>query len=185
MFLERGNQKSHLKKIKNFQKKFLTNKTRCAIIRVFQRKERKKIIDKDSHENQKGIDTMSTTTTTTKKTTAVSALTRAIEKLDAIGFDAEVVDKLESIKTSYEKKAEAAKGKASTKGAENAAIGEKILAEMEQGKSYTLSDIAKFDCLNGMELTTAKVRALIDAPLDDGRIKKGSVKGRVCYWLAW
>lgn len=125
-----------------------------------------------------------TTTTTTKKTTAVSALTRAIEKLDAIGFDAEVVDKLESIKASYEKKAEAAKGKASTKGAENAAIGEKILAEMEQGKSYTLSDIAKFDCLNGMELTTAKVRALIDAPLDDGRIKKGSVKGRVCYWLA-
>ena len=44
--------------------------------------------------------------------------------------------------------------------------------------------VAKFDCLNGMELTTAKVRALIDAPLDDGRITKGSVKGRVCYWLA-
>lgn len=129
---------------------------------------------------------MSTTTTTTaKKPTAISTLTDAIAALTDIDFPAEKLEKLESIKASYEKKAEAAKGKASTKGAENAAIGEKILAEMEQGKSYTLSDIAKFDCLNGMELTTAKVRALIDAPLDDGRIKKGSVKGRVCYWLAW
>lgn len=128
---------------------------------------------------------MSTTTTTTaKKPTAISVLTDAIDALTGIGFPAEKLEKLESIKASYEKKAEAAKGKASTKGAENAAIGEKILAEMEQGKSYTLSDIAKFDCLNGMELTTAKVRALIGAPLDDGRIKKGSVKGRVCYWLA-
>lgn len=127
---------------------------------------------------------MSTTTTTTKKPTAISVLTDAIDALTGIDFPAEKLEKLESIKASYEKKAEAAKGKASTKGAENAAIGEKILAEMEQGKSYTLSDIAKFDCLEGMELTTAKVRALIDAPLDDGRIKKGSVKGRVCYWLA-
>ena len=125
-----------------------------------------------------------TTTTTTKKPTAISVLTDAIDALTGIDFPAEKLEKLESIKASYEKKAEAAKGKASTKGAENAAIGEKILAEMEQGKSYTLSDIAKFDCLNGMELTTAKVRALIDAPLDDGRIKKSSVKGRVCYWLA-
>ena len=128
---------------------------------------------------------MSTTTTTTaKKPTAISVLTDAIDALTGIDFPAEKLEKLESIKASYEKKAEAAKGKASTKGAENAAIGEKILTEMEQGKSYTLSDIAKVDCLNGMELTTAKVRALIDAPLDDGRIKKGSVKGRVCYWLA-
>lgn len=128
---------------------------------------------------------MSTTTTTTaKKPTAISVLTDAIDALTGIDFPAEKLEKLESIKASYEKKAEAAKGKASTKGAENAAIGEKILAEMEPGKSYTLSDIAKFDCLNGMELTTAKVRALIDAPLDDGRITKGSVKGRVCYWLA-
>lgn len=128
---------------------------------------------------------MSTTTTTTaKKPTAISVLTDAIDALTGIDFPAEKLEKLESIKASYEKKAEAAKGKASTKGAENAAIGEKILTEMEQGKSYTLSDIAKFDCLNGMELTTAKVRALIDAPLDDGRITKGSVKGRVCYWLA-
>lgn len=123
-------------------------------------------------------------TNTTKKVTAVSALSRAIEKLDAIGFDADVVEKLEAVKASYEKKAEAAKGKASTKGAENAAIGEQILTEMERGASYTLSDIAKFDCLSGMELTTAKVRALIDVPVEDGRIAKGTVKGRVTYWLA-
>lgn len=123
-------------------------------------------------------------TTTTKKVTAVSALSRAIEELSAIGFDTDVVEKLEAVKASYEKKAEAAKGKASTKGAENAAIGEQILAEMEHGTSYTLSEIAKFDCLSGMELTTAKVRALIDVPVEDGRIAKGTVKGRVTYWLA-
>lgn len=124
------------------------------------------------------------TTNTTKKVTSVSALTSAIEKLDAIGFDAEVVEKLESIKASYEKKAETAKGKASAKGAENAVIGEKIVAEMERDVSYTLSDIAKFDCLSGMELTTAKVRALIDTPVDAGILGKGTVKGRVVYWLA-
>lgn len=124
------------------------------------------------------------TTNTTKKVTAVSALSRAVEKLDAIGFDAEVVEKLESIKASYEKKAETAKGKSSAKGAENAVIGEKIVAEMERDVSYTLSDIAKFDCLSGMELTTAKVRALIDAPVDAGILGKGTVKGRVVYWLA-
>lgn len=123
-------------------------------------------------------------TTTTKKVTAVSALSRAIEELSAIGFDTDVVEKLEAVKASYEKKAEAAKGKASTKGAENAAIGEQILAEMEHGTSYTLSEIAKFNCLSGMELTTAKVRALIDVPVEDGRIAKGTVKGRVTYWLA-
>ena len=123
-------------------------------------------------------------TTNTKKITSVSALTSAIEKLDAIGFDAEVVEKLESIKASYEKKAETAKGKASAKGAENAVIGEKIVAEMERDVSYTLSDIAKFDCLSGMELTTAKVRALIDTPVDAGILGKGTVKGRVVYWLA-
>lgn len=123
-------------------------------------------------------------TTNTKKITSVSALTSAIEKLDAIGFDAEVVGKLESIKASYEKKAETAKGKSSAKGAENALIGEKIVAEMERDTSYTLSDIAKFDCLSGMELTTAKVRALIDTPVDAGILCKGSVKGRVVYWLA-
>lgn len=123
-------------------------------------------------------------TNTAKKVTAVSALSRAIEKLDAIGFDADVVEKLEAVKASYEKKAEAAKGKASTKGAENAAIGEQILTEMEHDVSYTLSDIAKFNCLSSMELTTAKVRALIDVPVEDGRIAKGTVKGRVTYWLA-
>lgn len=124
------------------------------------------------------------TTNTTKKVTSVSALTSAIEKLNAIDFDAEVVEKLESIKASYEKKAETAKGKASAKGAENAVIGEKIVAEMERDVSYTLSDIAKFDCLSGMELTTAKVRALIDTPVDAGILGKGTVKGRVVYWLA-
>lgn len=123
-------------------------------------------------------------TTTTKKITSVAALTSAIEELSAIGFNAEVVEKLEAIKASYEKKAEAAKGKTSTKAAENAAMGEKIVAEMAKGENYTLSDIAKFDCLNGMDCTTAKVRAMIDAPVGAGILVKGNVKGRVCYWLA-
>lgn len=123
-------------------------------------------------------------TTNTKKITSVSALTSAIEELIAIGFDAEVVEKLTSIKASYEKKAETAKGKTSAKSAENAIMGEKIVAEMVKGESYTLSDIAKFDCLSSIEPTTAKVRALIDAPVDAGILNKGNVKGRMTYWLA-
>lgn len=125
-----------------------------------------------------------TTTTTTKKVTSVAALNSAIEKLDAIGFDAEVVEKLESIKASYEKKANAAKGKNSTKGAENAAIGEQIVAEMEADKTYTLSDMMHFDCLVGMELTTAKVRAFLESPMQEQKIQRGVFKGRAVYSLS-
>lgn len=127
---------------------------------------------------------MSNITTATKKITSISALASAIEELIAIGFNAEVVEKLEAIKASYVKKAETAKGKTSTKSAENAVMGEKIVAEMKRDTNYTLSDIAKFDCLSGMELTTAKVRALIDAPVDAGILVKGNIKGRMSYWLA-
>ena len=116
-----------------------------------------------------------------REITSVQALTSAIEALANVGYDAAVVEKLSKIRASYEKKAEAAKGKSSTKGAENAEMGEKILDEMEDGKGYTLSDMMHFQCLADMELTTAKVRALIDAPLDQGRLVKSVVKGRVVY----
>lgn len=123
-------------------------------------------------------------TTNTKKITSVSALTSAIEALTGTTFPAEKLEKLESIKAAYEKKAENAKSKSSAKSAENTIMGEKIVAEMEQGTNYTLSDIAKFDCLSDMELTTAKVRALIEAPVNAGTLEKGSIKGRMYYWLA-
>lgn len=123
-------------------------------------------------------------TTTTEKITSVTALTVAIETLSSLNdFDPKVVEKLGKIKEAYEKKAESAKGKNSTKGAENAAIGEQILEEMEQGKMYTLSDMMKFECLAGMELTTAKVRAFLNVPKDQGRIELGTSKGRVVYSL--
>lgn len=122
-------------------------------------------------------------TTTTKKITSVAALNSAIEALSASGFDAEVVEKLIAIRTSYEKKAESAKGKNSTKGAENAAIGEQIVAEMEADKTYTLSDMMHFDCLAGMELTTAKVRAFLEVPMQAQKIQRGVFKGRVVYSL--
>lgn len=116
--------------------------------------------------------------------TSVKALASAIEALSNIGYDAAVVEKLSKIKASYEKKAEAAKGKTSTKGAENAEMGEKVLEEMEEGKGYTLSDMMHFQCLEGMELTTAKVRALIATPLEQNRLVKSVIKGRVVYSLA-
>lgn len=119
-----------------------------------------------------------------KEITSVQALTSAIEALTNVGYDAAVVEKLSKIRASYEKKAESAKGKSSTKGAENAEMGEKIVEEMEADKGYTLSDMMHFQCLVGMELTTAKVRALIDAPLDNGRLVKSVIKGRVVYTLA-
>lgn len=123
-------------------------------------------------------------TTTTEKITSVTALTVAIETLSSLNdFDPKVVEKLGKIKEAYEKKAESAKGKNSTKGAENAAIGEQILEEMEQGKMYTLSDMMKFECLASMELTTAKVRAFLNVPKDQGRIELGTSKGRVVYSL--
>ena len=125
------------------------------------------------------------TTTTTEKITSVAALNVAIETLSGLAdFDPKVVNKLGKIKEAYEKKAESAKGKNSTKGAENAAIGEQIINEMEQGKMYTLSDMMKFECLAGMELTTAKVRAFLNIPKKQGLIELGTCKGRVVYSLS-
>ena len=118
------------------------------------------------------------TTTTTEKITSVAALNVAIETLSGLAdFDPKVVKKLGKIKEAYEKKAESAKGKNSTKGAENAAIGEQIINEMEQGKM-------KFECLTGMELTTAKVRAFLNIPKKQGLIELGTCKGRVVYSLS-
>lgn len=119
-----------------------------------------------------------------KEITSVQALTSAIEALTNVGYDAAVVEKLSKIRASYEKKAESAKGKSSTKGAENAEMGEKIIEEMETGKGYTLSDMMHFQCLAGMELTTAKVRALIATPVKQERLVASVVKGRVVYALA-
>lgn len=125
------------------------------------------------------------TTTTTEKITSVAALNVAIEALSSLAdFDPKVVEKLGKIKEAYEKKAESAKGKNSTKGAENAAIGEQILDEMIPGQMYTLSDMMKFNCLAGMELTTAKVRAFLNVPKDKGLIELGTCKGRMVYSLS-
>lgn len=66
---------------------------------------------------------------------------------------------------------------------EIAAVGERIVDEMEIGGAYTLSDMMHFKCLAGMELTTAKVRGFLNAPLDAHRIEKSVVKGRVVYSL--
>ena len=123
-------------------------------------------------------------TITTAKVTSVAALNSAIEALSGMGFDTKVVEKLIAIRTSYEKKAESAKDKNSTKGDENAAIGEQIVAAMEPGKLYTLSDMMHFDCLAGMELTTAKVRAFLNVPMDAKRLVRGTSKGRVIYSLS-
>lgn len=62
------------------------------------------------------------------------------------------------------------------------AISDRIVAEMDPNKSYTLSDIMQFKCLRGMDLTTAKVRAFLDAPIEANRILKGTVKGRVVFF---
>lgn len=125
------------------------------------------------------------TTTTTEKITSVAALNVAIEALSSLAdFDPKVVEKLGKIKEAYEKKAESAKGKNSAKGVENAAIGEQILDEMIPGQMYTLSDMMKFNCLAGMELTTAKVRAFLNVPKNQGLIELGTCKGRVVYSLS-
>ena len=125
------------------------------------------------------------TSTTASKITSVAALNCAIDTLANLdGFNPEVVEKLAKIKAAYEKKAESSKGKNSTKGTENAAIGEQILTEMVPGKLYTLSDMMHFECLAGMELTTAKVRAFLAGPVDAHRIERGTSKGRVVYSLA-
>ena len=63
------------------------------------------------------------------------------------------------------------------------AISDRIVAEMDPNKSYTLSDMMQFKCLRGMDLTTAKVRAFLDAPIEANRVLKGTLKGRVVFFL--
>lgn len=124
-------------------------------------------------------------TTNTVKVTNISALMDAMDALRGIGFPAEKMEKLEKVLASFQKKAEKASGRSSSKAEENVEAGQKILDAMECGHAYTLTELLGFGLLPD-GATTAKVRAVLasfirneDNP--EGVIMTEVVKGRVTY----
>ena len=74
-----------------------------------------------------------------------------------------------------DKKASSSSGKQTATQKANAELKDKILAEMEYGKSYTISDMLKaFDCC--ADLSNQKVSAVCNQMVKDNLVIKGEVK---------
>jgi DNA-binding transcriptional ArsR family regulator len=107
-----------------------------------------------------------------------------VEQYDAIIAKAKGVLSAEELEFLAERKELVAKKNASRKPtkaqAENEEIKEKILATMEKGKSYTVTDIMKAIGLESNQKTSALVRQLKDAEL----VVRAEVKGKAYFSLA-
>lgn len=91
-----------------------------------------------------------------EKITNVKALAYVLENCE---LSAEVKEKLEKMKTQFEKKNSADKKPTATQVA-NEDLKKKILEGMEEGKNYSITDLIKsIEALN--DLTNQKVSALI------------------------
>lgn len=94
-----------------------------------------------------------------KKITNVMALEMAIEMLTVNGFDKEALEKLENIKTSYEKKSHSEKKPTQTQ-LDNERLKVVIADVMEVGTLYTVTDVTK---LLDADYTNQKISALLNA----------------------
>lgn len=113
------------------------------------------------------------------KITNVSVLTDALDILkDIEAFDAEKLEKLKSIKASYERKNNGERKPSATQ-KENEALRPQILAAMDIGKEYTVTEIMG---LFGGKYSNQKLTRVIQ-PMVDGITLMNSVstKGRSVY----
>ena len=111
------------------------------------------------------------------KITNVKALAYVLENCD---LPDEVADKVKAMKASFEKRNASKAGKPSKKAAENAAIGERVIAAMVTGENYDTKGIKAL--IDADELTPQKVTAVMKALGD--RVVAEKVKGKVSYHLA-
>ena len=114
------------------------------------------------------------------KMTNVKALTYALENCE---LPAEVTEKFEAMKASFEKRAASKSGKPSKAQLEAMAVAEKVAEAMTFGEVYEWKGIAEL-LPDGEKRTAQRVTALMKRLIDSGRVTKAEVKGKMTYTLA-
>ena len=116
------------------------------------------------------------------KMTQLLAVTYAIENLP--NAPVAVMEKLQSIKSSLETKANAVR-KPTPKQVENAGFKQDILAWMEPATLYSITDITKgVPSISAAELAPARVTAMVSQLVKDGSLVREEVKGKARFKLA-
>lgn len=117
------------------------------------------------------------------KMTQLLAVTYAIENLP--NAPADVMEKLKSIKSSLETKANAVR-KPTSKQVENAGFKQDILAWMEPDTLYSITDIAKGvpSFATCADMSNARVTAMVSQLVKDGSLVREEVKGKARFKLA-
>ena len=117
----------------------------------------------------------------TNKMTNKVALEIAIASVKASG-NMEAVEKLEKMLAQVEKKNSADRKPTATQ-KENIGLKESILAFMEVGKQYTITDLMK-GCAEIAGLSNQKVSALVRQLLLDGKVTREEIKRKAYFSLA-
>ena len=114
------------------------------------------------------------------KMTNVKALAAAIETLATVeGFDAEVIEKLGKIKTSFEKKGSTLRKPTATQ-IENENIKVDILDAMASGENFTVTDLVE---ALGNKHSNQKISALMRALIADGQVEKVMDKRKALFHI--
>lgn len=116
----------------------------------------------------------------TNKMTNKVALEIAIASVKASG-NMEAVEKLEKMLAQVEKKNSADRKPTATQ-KENIGLKEGILAFMEVGKQYTITDIMK-GCVEVSELSNQRVSALVRQLLLEGKVTREEIKRKAYFSL--
>lgn len=112
-----------------------------------------------------------------EKMTYVKALEVAIESVESV----EAKEKLEALKAQISKKNSAERKPTATQVA-NASLKEAILAGMEVGKSYTITDLMKsIDALS--DLSNQRVSALVRQLVESGDVWREEIKRKAYFSL--
>lgn len=116
------------------------------------------------------------------KMTQLLAVTYAIENLP--NAPADVMEKLKSIQSSLETKANAVR-KPTPKQVENAGFKQDILAWMEPDTFYSITDVTKgVPSISAAGLSSARVTAMVSQLVKDGSLVREEVKGKARFKLA-
>lgn len=118
----------------------------------------------------------------TNKMTNKVALNVAIEVLGADAQYAEVVEKLKKMLAQVEKKNSADRKPTKTQ-TENEGLKEAILASMEVGSKYTITDIMK-NCSAVADLSNQRVSALVRQLKESGELVREEIKRKAYFSLA-
>lgn len=133
---------------------------------------------KENPPNQKGIDTM-TTSSSSSKMTYVKALDMVLTSLPT-DFNAEAMEKLTALRASLVKKS-ASDHKPTAKQMENEKLMDRAFDLLVQaGKALTVSELMQMDADFGA-MSNQKVATLLRSLVNDGKVKREEVKRKAYF----